>query len=352
MQFKNLQKWIIATYRATMISFLFLVVAGVLSYLVLLGFYAINRNWALPIVLSPTQEKVLSFQPQVASIEADILKNRVDLATARARYDATQTQIDDIKALIGRFDRAAAHEAARFENAHHSLESVLKEKRANESATQELVSETKPWLKTINTELDAGLITRTDATNRRIAIQSLLSGLTDSRAADIDLSAQNQSSIDASHTLGQNGATSLSALQSVTSQAQLKVALSQAIVDGETARLSVDQLQKTLDGANKVLAIATESPYYAALSGRVAVGFVPYANISHAVPGAPVYDCYLQVIACHRVGTIDRVYDAEEYGHAPFFKTDIKGKLVGVSFTNMRASESPIVFIGHKPLLF
>lgn len=352
MQFKNLQKWIIATYRTTMIFVLFIVVAGVLSYLALLLFYATNRNWALPIVLSPTQEKVLSYQPQVASIQADILKNRVNLAIAQAKYDSTTIQIDNLNALIDRFDQASAHEAQRFEESHRSIEAVLKQKRVDQSETAQLAMQMKPLLASIHAELQAGLITKTEATNRRIAIQSMLNTLTDSRAAELDLSAQNQSSIDASQTLGKNGASSLTALQSVTSETQLKAILAQAVVDAETARLSVDQLQKTLDGANRVLAVAKQSPYYAALSGPIAVSFMPYENIGHAVAGAPVFDCYLQVIACHQVGTVDRVYDAEEYGHAPLFKTDIKGKLIGLHLTNPGASESNIVFVGHKPLLF
>src|SRR6516162_5385770 len=107
MQFKLVQKHIITGYRLLMTGGLLLIVAGVLSYLFLMAFYAVDRNWAAPLVLSPTQEKVLAYQPQVAAMEAALLKDRVDLATAEQKYAAITAQTETVKRLIGEFDSAA-----------------------------------------------------------------------------------------------------------------------------------------------------------------------------------------------------------------------------------------------------
>lgn len=200
-------------------------------------------------------------------------------------------------------------------------------------------------------ELANGLITKSEASTRRLDMQASLDSLTDARAAEVALAEQGRAAGDASQTLGDDHALSLIALQSVANEAQLKIALVQAQVDAQIALLSVEQLQTTMKNADRVLAIAKQSPYYLALTQRVPVAFMPYDNLSFAAPGVAVYDCYLAIVLCHQVGSVIQVYEAEEYTHTPLFKAEVKGKLVGVRFSEAKASESTLLFIGHKPLL-
>ncbi|MDR0478727.1 MAG: hypothetical protein LBH31_02750 [Burkholderiaceae bacterium] len=335
-----------------MTAILVVIVVGVVAYLFLMAFYAVNRNWAAPLVLSPTQQKVLAYQPQIAAMEAALLKNEVDLATAKQKYAAITGQIGSINALIGRFDAASAHEADKLATASSSMRGVLEQKRRDNQATVKAVNEIRPLLDSINDELAQGLITKTEASSRRLTIQNSINGLTDAQAAAISLAEQERAAQEASRTLGNGQGLSLQALASESTAAQLRLMLAQANVDAETARQSVEQLGATLQDANRVLSVAKQSPYYLALTRSVPVAFVPYDNLSSAKPGAPVYDCYLQMVLCRRVGTVDGVYDAEEYGLAPLFKTNLKGKLIGITFSRMKSSQSALVFIGYKPLLF
>jgi hypothetical protein len=351
MQFKLVQKHIITGYRLLMTGGLLLIVAGVLSYLFLMAFYAVDRNWAAPLVLSPTQEKVLAYQPQVAAMEAALLKDRVDLATAEQKYAAITAQTETVKRLIGEFDSAAAHESRHLAATASSIGTLLQQKHRDDQETEQVLGDVRPLLASIRTELSAGLITKSEAASRRLTIQASLNALTDSRAGEVALAEQGQGAHDASSTLGNGGALSLQALQSVASKVQLQMLLSQAEVDAESARDAIEQLRATMASAQRVLDVARQSPYYVALTQRVPVAFVPYDNLASAKEGSAVYDCYLQILFCHRVGKISRVYDAEEYARTPLFKTDIKGRLVGVLFEDVAASESALLFIGHKPLL-
>lgn len=352
MPFKLFQKGIISTYRIVMTSVLLIIVTGVLSYLFLIVFYALNRNWAAPIVLSPTQEKVLSFQPQVATLEANLLKNRVDLNTARQKYTAITEQITRMQALTESFDMAENAESAALQKAHVQFEHVLRQKRADITRTASAVEGVRPMLASLDAELAAGLITKDDAARRRMDIQSAENALTDSRAGLVALSEQARIASATSRTLVRSDAASLTALQSLTSGAQLKMAVAQALVEASTAKESIEQIQRTVEEGERVLKIAKQSPYYRALSQKVPVVFVQYDNLGNTQTGSPVFDCYLQVLLCRRVGTVTQVYDAEEYARHPLFKTDIKGKFASVEFTDADASESPIVFMGRKPLLF
>ncbi|NPT44088.1 hypothetical protein GNZ12_22825 [Paraburkholderia sp. 1N] len=352
LNFKNFQKTIISTYRLTMTSVLIIIVTGVLSYLSLMVFYALNRNWSAPIVLSPTQEKVLAYQPQVATLEATLLKNEVDLSTALQTYRVGGEQIAETQSLIARFDAAARNESKGLSKTGADIRKVLQQKRADTIETEQAVSDVRPMLASLDSELASGLITRNDAISRRLTIQSSLNAVTDSRINEVTLGEQARLASDAGKTLGMNGATSLEALQSLNSEAQLKIAQAQAIIGTETARRSVEQLRASVADGERVLEIARQSAYYQALTKPVPVVFVQYDNLSYAKQGAPVYDCYLQVVLCRRVGTITRVFDAEEYARHPLFKTDIKGKFAGVNFDDKKSSESSVVFLGRKPLLF
>lgn len=351
MDFKRFQRFLIATYRTLMTGVLAFIVVGVLSYLFLMGFYAVNRNWAAPLVLSPTQEKVLAYQPQISAMEADLLKDKVDLATAQHKYEAIQGQISVLKVLMAQFDSASKHESVQLAHTQHAVDQLLREKSSDDQATSHVIQDVRPMLSSIDAELAEGLITKSEASSRRLSIQASLNALTDSKVSELTLKEEGVAAGDASQTLQSSTALSLQALQSVQSKVELQLMLSQAFVDAETARQSVVELQATMHDADRVLAIAKGSPYYQALTRKVPVAFIPYENLSTVTLGAPVYDCYLQIVLCHRVGSVNHVYKAEEYAHTPLFKTDTKGRLVGIDFTDAKASESSLVFVGHKPLL-
>jgi hypothetical protein len=352
MNLKRFQNTIVSMYRITMATILLVIVVGVMSYLFLMGFYAVNRNWSAPIVLSPTQEKVLAYQPQVSALEAALLKNRVDLATAAEKYRVINEQIIDTRALIERFNTAAHSESRALAWTEVDIRSALGRKRIDSVQTEKAAADAKSMLASIDTDLVVGLITKDQAMSRRLNIQSAMNAITDSRISEITLGEQARVAAAASRTLGGGQASSLAALQSLTNEAQLRMTLAQAMVDADTARQSMDQLRATVANAERVLGVAKRSPYYLALTRSVPVVFVQYDNLANATPGAPVFDCYLQVVACRRVGTIEHVYDAEEYARQPLFKTDIKGRFARVLFSVKAAEQSPVVFIGHKPLLF
>jgi hypothetical protein len=350
--FKNYQKIVISIYRLLMMVILIIVIVAVLSYFILIIFYTINRNWGSPLVLSPTQEKVLSFQPQVAMLEATLLKNKVDLSTAIQKYQVLSKETNNIEFLINNFNTATHYESKQLSKTEKSMLNVLQAKRINTMDMGKAAHDIKPLLASVDGELAAGLITKDEAISRRMAIQSMLNAATDSRISQIALQEQQRFASNASETLGNDGATSLTALQSLTSEAQLQLVHAQAVVDEETAKDSIEQLRTTVADAERVLGIARHSPYYLALDKSVAVAFVQYENLYHTKPGTPVYDCLLQIILCRKVGTVTQTYDAEEYAIHPLFRTNIKGKLIGIDFTNKESEMSYVVFLGYKPLLF
>jgi len=347
--FKPLQNLTIKAYRLVAMGILLTIITGVVSYLGLLVFYSVSSSWAAPLTLSPAQEKVLSFQPQVAALEANLLKQKVDLATAESKYAVGVKQIESINALLRRIDGAQKTEAKALADTNQQIKQVLADKKLDIAATNRSITEIQAMLKTVDAEQAAGLITKDQASSRRITLQAALNAATDAKGQIIGLQEQARAAREGSATLG-GGSSSLLALQSLQEALQLRTIAAQLQVDTETARLTIEQLKASIPESERVLAVAKTSPYHLALRQPVDVLFVPYDNIKRIKVGDPVYDCYAQVIVCHQVGNVEKLYEAEEYARHPLFKTDLKGRFVSVKFTVPEAARSQVVFVGGKPL--
>ena len=349
--FKTFQRHTITTYRTAAIAMLLIIVTGVLSYLFLLAFYTLSRSWSAPITLSPAQERVLSFQPQIATLETNLLKQKVDLHTAEDKYfNGIKSQLDIRKFLI-RLEQAQKAEAGALANNSGALNTVIREKSSDVIATEKSIKGIKEMMKAVTDELAVGLITKDQAQSRTLLLQTALNSMTDAKAQIVVLQEQSRIAAQGSITLKGTNSTSLQALQSIQELVQLRTVLAQLEVDTETARLTIDQLKASVIDGERVLTVAKSSPYFLALRAPVTVLFVPYDNLKNAKVGEPVYDCFLQVIFCSKVATITKVYDAEEYARHPLFKTDIKGRFAEATFTNKDAAKSNVLFIGGKPLL-
>jgi hypothetical protein len=189
------------------------IITGVLSYLSLLIFYAANESWSAPLTLTPAQEKVLSFQPQVANLEAALLKQRVDLAANEERVKLGYPQIAEMHALLHRMDSARKTEAGALRATNIAIQSILADKKINISNTERRINEIQEMLESIDQEVKAKLITSDQAQARRIALQATLNAATDAKSLALQLEEQSRQASTGASTLS-GGSSSLIALQS------------------------------------------------------------------------------------------------------------------------------------------
>lgn len=347
---KLFQTQALSVYR--IISFLFLssIIVGVITYVFLLVFYTSSSSWAGPINLSPAQDRVLAFQPQVATLEAAIDKQRVELETALSTKRIADEQMLQVAKLIEKVDAAMISETAQLQRISGAASSLARSKRADAGRQAATVVEARKLLKQVDQELAAKLITSDQAAQRRIALSAAIGAATDGNISALQLENQALQAANGSETFG-GGSSSVSAISAVKQSIELKAMLAQLQIQAVTAASSATALTKSIAGAERVLAVAKQSPYYRALREEVTVAFVPYANLEDVSVGDKVYDCYLQVFACYNVGQVKTIYDAEEHAKHPLFKTDLRGKLVEIKFTDPDSSKSQVIFIGGKPLL-
>ena len=109
-----------------------------------------------------------------------------------------------------------------------------------------------------------------------------------------------------------------------------------------------------IDRLKQALATAKQTPYYLSVSGGrlLYFAFVPYDNQRHISIGTAVYDCYLNMVLCRKVGTVKQVFAGEEHAIHPIFRTDIRGFLIQMQLDNPESAKSKTVFLNRKPLLF
>jgi len=351
LEYKHLQKGFISLYRLMMGVTLITIIGAVLSYFFLLAFYALDRNWSTPLILSPTQSEVMDFLPKVALLEESLVKKQADLSIATLTYQLVSQQIHETQALIDRFRGAAQKESSELSRTGGAMRVALRQKSLNSAEMARDIDDVASLRTSIKADLAAGVITKDQAMARRLALQSSLNTLSNDSVGQVVLGEQARNALNAAATLRSNAATSLTALQSLHTEYQLIADKTRAMIETEAARRTMMQLQSSIAETKRVLAITQQSSYYQARTHALPVVFVQYDNLSYATPGAPVYGCVLQIIACRRVGTVTEVFAAEAYSRHPLFKTETKGKYVSVNFVDQRASESRVVFLGHKPLL-
>ena len=347
-----MKKYILSAYQKISIASIFLILVGILWYVaaIILTIDGIGA-WGAPVVLSPSQEKVLSFQPQLASIESSLIKQKIDLVTAESTVKSVTIQLENIIILQAKLNLATKIEADQLSNTGRLIANVLVDKHRDIEETKRTVSDAKFLLTRVNQELEAGLITTDQAAQRRVSLQSALNNSTDAKSQQVLLQYQSRQLTSGSKTL-LGEASSLSALTSIKLNSDLQATSEQLKIQLATVKSTVNGLEYTIAESQRILDVAKITPYYRALRGEVTVAFFPYGSYNNANVGDPIYDCVLTILICSTVGTISKMYDAEEYARHPFLKTDLKGKFAEIEFTKKQASKSLVVFIGHSPLFF
>ena len=118
------------------------------------------------------------------------------------------------------------------------------------------------------------------------------------------------------------------------------------------AQKEIDSDSAQVEQINQATSAASDTPYFRSTLGNstINLAFVPYDNQKSVSVGAPVYDCYLNFVACRYVGSVKYIFPNEEKLENPIFKTDMRGFLVQLDLTNQNVAQSKTLFVGNKPL--
>jgi hypothetical protein len=196
----------------------------------------------------------------------------------------------------------------------------------------------------IKSDLASGLITKGDAAAQLAALNQAEGAYTDSKIADVLLSDTVLDKI----TIGTK------ALDVLEKQAELRSEIAQLDITVSVAEKQLAEDTRQVDRLRDAISTAKQSPYYLNASGskRLYFAFVPYDNQANAKAGSAIYDCYLNMVLCRKVGTVKQAFLGEEVISHPIFKTQVRGLTILMDLSRPESAKSQTVFLGRKPLLF
>jgi hypothetical protein len=336
-------KLVLTLYRVFAVTVLYLVLAGILAYAFVMGFYAINSSWAAPIILSAVDEKSLDFRDKLVTSQQTIEDLKVDVQKLDSGSEEMAEHRDALLALEPQLTQAITRERKHNNASGPQLADLDKQKQADNAKTQKVLAQLQEVEARINKDLSAGLITKGDAATQLSALNQAQSAYTDSKIAEVLLT----------DSVLQKTTTGTDSLDVLEKQAELRSEAAQLDVAIGVAQKQIKEESQQIDRLRQAITTAKQSPYYLNATGgqRLDFAFVPYDNQASVAPGAPVYDCYLNMLACRKVGTVTQIFKGEEVAVHPIFKNNIRGFLVQMNLDQRESAKSKTVFLGRKPLL-
>jgi hypothetical protein len=336
-------KVMISLYRVFAITVLYAVLVGILSYAFVMGFYALSNSWAAPLILSSVDEKSLDFREKLVTSQQTIEDLKVDSQKQESGIAEMKKHRAALLALAPQLKDAIARELAHNRSVGPQLAALDREKQADNVKTETVLAQLKEVEANISKDLAAGLITKGDAATQLSALNQSQSAYTDNKIAEVLLT----------DSILQKTTTGTDQLDVLEKQAELRSEAAQLTLAINLAEKQFQEDSRQIDRLRQAIVTAKQSPYYLnAAGGQVLYfAFVPYDNQASAVAGAPIYDCYLNMIVCRRVGAVSQTFPGEETAIHPIFKTNIRGFLMQMNLDHPDSAKSKTVFLGRKPLL-
>ena len=337
-------KIVITVYRVFAIIVLYGVLAGIFSYAFVMGFYALSRSWAAPLILSAVDEKSLDFRDKLVTSQQTIEDLKVDSNKLESGIAEMRKHRGALLALEPQLRDAIEREQTHNHATGQELADLDHQKQADNLRTEKVLAQLKEVESNINKDLAAGLITKGDAATQLAALNQAKGAYTDSKIAEVLLT---DSVLDKTT----NGTNSLDVLEK---QAELRSEAAQLDVAINVSEKQLEEETRQIDRLRQAIVTAKQSPYYLNATGgqQLYFAFVPYDNQASAVAGSPIYDCYLNMVACRKVGTVSQIFAGEEDAIHPIFKTQIRGFLIRMNLDHAESAKSKTVFLNRKPLLF
>jgi hypothetical protein len=335
---------VLTLYRIFAIIVLYLVLLGIVVYAFVMGFYAVSTSWAAPVILSAADEKSLDFREKLVTSQQTIEDLKVDTKKLGDGLAEMKKHRAALLELEPELQAAIAREQGHNRTSGPELATLDKQKVADNASTQKVLAQLKQVESNINKDLAAGLITQGDAATQLAALNQAKGAYTDSQIAEILLT---DSVLDKT-TVG------TASLNVLVKQAELRSEVAQLDVAINVAEKQLHEETQQITRLHDAIVTAKQSPYYLnAAGGQILYfAFVPYDDQADAVIGRPVYDCYLNMILCHKVGSVKQIFPGEEQLIHPIFKTQIRGFLIQMNLDHAESAKSKTVFLGGKPLLF
>ena len=338
----GLAKLMVSTYRLLGFTILTAIVVALVGYLATTLFYMASTSWAVPTIVSATDEHVVQLRGEIAKQQTEhdrIARELADAERAIAAEQSYQTRFAAAIASDLETRRSALQRTRRLAGAAAHTRAEIRassEEFARDSARR------------MSEQFGAGMIDR----------HAMLDGkhqLAQISSANLSLAERQATFETAAAELAQQ-ARALSALLADRDEPlsyevlEIKRRLEASELALANAVALRDTLRTQLARQTETLATLRGSAYLRAVDDGATVALVPYANLANAAPGALVFACRLEMIACRAVGTVAQVLPGEVQLRHPHRDSMMRGQMVELALTD--GAHEDVLFLGGKPLWF
>lgn len=370
-------KLIVNSYKIAGFVILCGILLGLASYVIMTGFYYVSSSWVAPVIVSPSDHRVLELNAQLASQQSmkdALVAQKTEMETKQR--DA-QRVVDAELAYQNAMRASLKADLEDRKVTAYKLATLRKDVAAAgteiAAANQDFAGLSKERIREM---FDARLATKDDVLRGNMELAGLAN-------ANLGL-AERKVTLDEQVSAAQRQVDSLALVDSLlhpgmNPPAPAKVAFGSGDARGvapthevllvqrefELSVLSMRRaqeestaIQQGIDAANatlkrydSLLASIKDSPYLQAIDKHITIAFVPYTNVDGAKRGTPVYACKGNIVWCKKAGRVGETLEGEVVGSHPLQKMDLRGVMVRIELDDIRAAEEPVLHLGHAPFL-
>lgn len=341
---------VVSAYRGLGFAILTIIVVVLVGYIATSVFYMVSDSWIEPMVVSPTDERVLTLKSQLA--EKSNLRDQVALELQHTeRYIASQQEFQ------AEFVKAVKADLAERKTTLRRLRALASgyagERSRIRRSNREFARQSKAQM---HKEYAARLIDRSEYLQGAYQLgQIATSNLSlaerqvefETRASELDGEARALEAILSEKADGGDGSLSYEVLK-------VKQEYDQSRLETQKAIESRAALKDSLARYDAIITSIKRSPFLRAADHTADVAFVPYSNLDEVTAGSSVYACALEMIICREVGTVRELLPGEVTFKHPFREKDLRGQMVELDLDDDEkdAVAKSVLFVGGRPMLF
>jgi len=365
-----LRRLIVAAYKLMGFVVLVVILVGLFSYVALTAFYYVSSSWVAPVIVAPSDRRVLELEAKLAEQE-----------TLRAQVQAQQLEMSlrlrDAQRVVAAEQefraRLRASVAFDVQERRATIGSLLAMRRACDGASDEIISANQEFAglsrSRIKELFGAHLTTRDELVRGNMELAALAGAnlaLVERRMMLDERLRAERRQLAAMTAVEQFLAAPPGSLAAPEPSGALAVTRELLAVQRDyvlstlaeaRARESAEALEQglrtaaaTLERYDALLASIKSAPYLRAVDRHLTIAFVPYENVAQARVGVPVYSCRAHVVWCRKVGVVGSPLEGEVTGQDPLRRAELRGVMVGIELEETRAAHEAVLHVGRAPL--
>jgi hypothetical protein len=334
---------VLPLYRTFSLVTLYGILLAILAYGFTFVFYIASGAWAAPFVVNSSDDKVLELINQITVSQSTINTLQLDYDKTKAVQTASLAQRRDLAKLDAQLIETIGAQKNVWVDSSASLTSSHATKQQDNARLTADLAHTRELRTIVEKDLAKGLITKGDAQQQIMALDSFMTAATDSKVNETLLM----------DTVRQHQMTDINFLAVLAQKGQLEMQISQldTIIRTSDEELKTDQ--SSMATIQAAVTQAKDSPLYDATtsSDKQEFAILSYNDKDTVKVGVPVYDCKVGMTICFNVGKVTHVYRNEQIFEHPLLHINMRGYVVKIEVEDKSAKSSTLI-IGRKPLWF